>query len=47
MKIKDIPVLERPRERLIEYGPKNISNEELLAILIKTGTKKNSVKCYK
>ena len=44
MKIKDLPVLERPRERLIKYGASNISNEELLAILIKTGTKNNSVK---
>lgn len=44
MKIKEIPVLERPRERLLNYGKENISNEELLAILIKTGTKNNSVK---
>ena len=44
MKIKEIPVLERPRERLLKYGVENISNEELLAILIKTGTKKHSVK---
>lgn len=44
MKIKEIPVKERPRERLLYYGRENISNEELLAILIKTGTKKHSVK---
>ena len=44
MKIKEIPKEERPRERLIKYGANNISNEELLAILIKTGTKNNSVK---
>ena len=44
MKIKDLPVLERPRERVITYGIENVSNEELLAILIKTGTKKHSVK---
>ena len=44
MKIKDIPVNERPRERLINYGAESISNEELLAILIKTGTVNNSVK---
>ena len=44
MRIKDLPVLERPRERLINYGVENISNEDLLAIIIKTGTKDKSVK---
>ena len=44
LKIKDIPEMERPRERLLTYGVENISNEELLAILIKTGTKNHSVK---
>ncbi len=44
MKIKDLPVNERPRERLVNYGKESISNEELLAILIKTGTKNSSVK---
>lgn len=44
MKIKDLPVLERPRERLINYGPDNISNEDLLAIILKTGSKNKSVK---
>ncbi len=37
--IKDIPVDERPRERLINSGPKALSNVELLALLIKTGNK--------
>lgn len=44
MKIKDLPVLERPRERLINYGKEYVSNEELIAILLKTGTKNKSVK---
>ena len=44
MKIKDLPVLERPRERLINYGKEFVSNEELIAIILKTGTKNNSVK---
>lgn len=44
MKLKSIPILERPRERLINYGPENISNEDLLAIILKTGTKDKSVK---
>lgn len=42
--IKDIPLDERPRERLINKGVKYLSNEELLAILLKTGTKDYSVK---
>ena len=44
MKIKDLPKEERPRERLINYGVDNISNEELLAIILKVGTKDKSVK---
>ncbi len=44
IKIKDIPVNERPRERLINSGASNLSNEELLAILLKTGTKQVSSK---
>jgi len=37
--IKDIPNNEKPRERMIKYGVENISNEDLLAITIKSGTK--------
>ena len=44
LKIKDIPKNERPRERLIKYGVENLSNEELLSIIIKTGTKDYSSK---
>ncbi len=44
MKIKDLPEEERPRERLINYGVETISNEELIAIILKTGTKNKSVK---
>ena len=43
-KIKDIPVNDRPIERLINHGPSVLSLEELLAILIKTGTKEASSK---
>ena len=42
--IKDIPLSERPRERLINKGVEYLSNEDLLAILLKTGTKDYSVK---
>ena len=41
-KIKELPVLERPREKAIRYGLDILSNEELLAILIRTGTKDES-----
>ena len=44
MRIKDLPVTDRPRERLINCGVESLSNEELLAIIIKTGTKNKSVK---
>ena len=44
MHFKDIPLEERPRERLVMYGVDKLSNEELLMILLKTGTRKCSVK---
>ncbi len=44
MKFKNIPDNEKPRERLIKYGVENLSNEELLAIILKTGSKKYNVK---
>ncbi len=43
MRIKDLPKVERPREKLIKYGPERLSNSELLAILLRTGTKKLNV----
>lgn len=42
MKIKDLPLSERPYEKLEIYGAENLSNAELLAIIIKTGTKEQS-----
>lgn len=39
MKIKELPNSERPYEKLEMYGEKMLSNSELLAIIIKTGTK--------
>ena len=44
MKIKEIPINERPRERVLEKGVENVSNEDLIAILIKTGCKNYSVR---
>ncbi len=43
LKIKDFPLEERPRERLIKIGPKSLSNAELLAIILRTGNKKENV----
>lgn len=44
LKFKEIPNEEKPRERLLLYGVENLSNEELLMIMLKSGTKKYSVK---
>jgi DNA repair protein RadC len=41
--IRDFPEDERPRERLISDGPESLANHELLAILLRTGTKDESV----
>lgn len=43
MKIKDLPKIERPREKLEKYGPERLSNSELLAILLRTGGKNINV----
>lgn len=36
MKIKDLPKIERPREKLIAKGAENLKDFELLAILLRT-----------
>ena len=38
-KIKDIQIVERKRERVIQNGISNITNKELIAIILKTGTR--------
>lgn len=40
--IKELPMTERPREKLYSHGPGALSNEELLAIIIRTGNKNDS-----
>ena len=42
MNIKEIPQSERPYEKLEMYGAQALSNAELLAIIIKSGTKEES-----
>ena len=39
MRLKDQPVSERPRERLVEHGADALSHAELIAILLRTGLK--------
>lgn len=43
LRIADLPISERPRERLLDLGAKNISNAELLAILLSTGQGKGKL----
>ena len=42
LKMKQLPESERPYEKLEIYGAKKLSNSELLAIIIKTGTKEET-----
>lgn len=42
--IKDLPEEEKPREKLKKYGVKNLTDEELIAIILRCGTKNMSVK---
>ena len=37
MKLKEVPVVDRPREKLEKYGVNRLSDSELMAILIRTG----------
>ena len=40
--IKDLPINERPREKLIKYGAGSLSNAELIAVIIRTGHQKDN-----
>ena len=42
-KIKELPINERPRERLLNVGVENLTDKEIIAIILKTGTKDKSV----
>ena len=41
--MKDVHIADRPRERLIRQGAESLSNQELIAILLGSGTKQESV----
>lgn len=43
MKVKELPIDDRPREKLALRGAHNLSDAELIAILLRTGTKGKSV----
>lgn len=42
IKMKQLPISERPYEKLEMYGERALSNAELLAIIIKNGTKEET-----
>lgn len=41
--IKDMPTEDKPREKMIKYGPVALSTSELVAVVLNTGTKKEDV----
>lgn len=41
--VRDLPRVERPREKLIQYGPSRLSNTELFAIILRSGKKGENV----
>lgn len=40
--IKDLPLSERPREKLHKYGVNSLSNAELIAVIIRTGNREDT-----
>lgn len=44
MKVKDLPVSSQPRERMLKFGVENLSDVDLLSIILRTGTKDANVK---
>lgn len=46
MRVSQLPDEERPRERLLDKGPESLSVPELLAILLRTGTREEGVLEY-
>lgn len=42
-KIKELPISERPRERLLEVGKENITDKELISIILQSGLKNKNV----
>lgn len=43
LKIRDLPLEDKPREKLLQHGPSVLSVQELMAILLAVGTRKEEV----
>lgn len=43
LRIKDIPVIDRPREKLMDKGPDSLSKSDLLAVLLGSGIRGKNV----
>lgn len=43
LKIMDIPISERPIEKLINFGAETLNNQELLAVILRCGTKGQNI----
>ncbi len=43
MKIKDLPESSKPRERFLKHGPEALSDAELFAIILRTGTQGENI----
>jgi DNA repair protein RadC len=43
LKLRDLPADEKPREKLMKYGPQTLTLAELIAIVLNVGTKKEEV----
>lgn len=41
--VRELPDDQRPRERLLQHGARHLGSDELLAILLRTGTKRQDV----
>ncbi len=41
--VKQIPAADRPREKLLKFGARNLTDAELLALILRTGNKQENV----
>lgn len=43
LRIMDLPASERPQEKMFKYGAETLSNSELLALILRSGTSKENI----
>ena len=43
LRVRDLPPEDKPREKLVRYGPHELSLEELFAVILNVGSKKEGV----